>query len=120
MLMEHIFKNKNVLDKAYKLFFGTLTSGIRLDLINSLRKSPRTVSDLQKENKIEQTIVSHNLRRLKRCGFVDVKKEGKYRLYYLNKDTIEPLMRIIDKHMEKYCMRIVSHENSHNVIRNSL
>ncbi len=105
-LQSHVPKSK--LFKAYKLFFGTLTSKDRLLIINSLRNNSKTVTDLQKELKLEQTRVSHNLRRLKHCGFVEVKKRGKYRLYSLNKQTIGPLMRIIDKHMEKFCMKIIS------------
>jgi DNA-binding transcriptional ArsR family regulator len=99
---------KNKLFRAYKLFFGTLTSKDRLLIINSLRHKEKTVNDLQKELKLEQTRVSHNLRRLRNCGFVKVKQIGKYRLYSLNKKTILPLMRIIDKHMEEYCFKIIS------------
>ncbi|MFQ5474925.1 MAG: ArsR/SmtB family transcription factor [Candidatus Nanoarchaeia archaeon] len=96
------------MEKEYKLFFGTLTSSIRLALINSLRKGPKTVSELQKENGLEQTSASHNLRRLERCGFVNVKKKGRYRIYSLNKKTIKPLMEIIDRHMDEHCRRIVA------------
>ena len=105
--LQHIMPESKLL-KAYKLFFGTLTSKDRLLIINSLRKGPKTVSTLQKELKLEQTRMSHNLRRLKRCGFVEVQQVGKYRHYSLNKQTITPLMSIIDQHMEEFCMKIVS------------
>ena len=98
-------KDKNML-KAYKLFFGTLTSNDRLMIINSLRKQSKTVGELQKELKLEQTRVSHNLKRLKKCGFVDVKIDGKYRIYKLNEQTIKPLMNLIDNHMKNYCLKI--------------
>ena len=98
-------KDKNML-KAYKLFFGTLTSNDRLMIINSLRKQSKTVGELQKELKLEQTRVSHNLKRLKKCGFVDVKIDGKYRIYKLNERTIKPLMNLIDNHMKNYCLKI--------------
>jgi len=99
---------KEKADKAYRLFFGTLTSKIRLDIINLLRKGPKTVSDILEEVKLEQSVVSHNLRRLKKCGFVDVKKKGKFREYHLNKRTIRPLMETIDRHMAEHCMKIIS------------
>ena len=106
---EHSHKiTKEEKEKAYRLFFGTLTSRIRLDIINCLRKGPKTVSDLQEENDLEQTVVSHNLRRLERCGFVRSEKEGKFRVYSLNKKTIENLMKIIDAHMAEYCVHIIS------------
>jgi len=94
--------------EAYKLFFGTLTSNHRLRIINELRKKPMNVSELIVKLKLEQTVISHNLRRLRSCGFVNIEKKGKYRLYSLNQDTIAPLMKIIDKHMNKFCLHIVS------------
>lgn len=111
MINKYIYKNKiseKMLYKAYKLFFGTLTSDHRLRIINELRKKPMNVSELLKKLKLEQTVVSHHLKRLKSCGFVNIEKRGKYRLYSLNKDTIVQLMKIIDKHMGKFCMHIVS------------
>ncbi len=106
--------NKNMSEKllyqAYKLFFGTLTSQSRLKIINFLRKAPMNVSEIQNALKLEQTIVSHDLQRLKKCGFVSVEKKGKYRYYSLNKKTIKPLMSIIDNHMKEFCLRIVSHK----------
>ncbi len=93
--------------QAYKLFFGTLTSHSRLRIINLLRKSPKNVSQIQSQLKLERTNLSHDLQRLKKCGFVNVEKQGKFRDYSLNEETIEPLMVIIDKHMGKYCKNVV-------------
>lgn len=94
--------------KAYKLFFGTLTSQSRLKILNLLRKGPKNVSEIQHKLKLERTIISHDLQRLKKCGFVFVEKKGKYRYYSLNEKTIAPLMIIIDKHMDKYCKKIIA------------
>jgi len=97
---------------AYKLFFGTLTSKDRLLILNMLRKGPRTVNALQKSLQMEQTRVSHNLQRLRSCGFVEVEQKGKNRFYSLNKKTIAPIMDSIGRHMEQYCLKIVSrHEH---------
>ncbi len=98
--------SKDRLYPAYKLFFSTLTSNSRLRIINLLRKGSMNVSEIQNKLKLEQTIVSHDLQRLKRCGFVIAEKKGKYRYYSLNKKTIKPLMSIIDKHMKEYCEKI--------------
>lgn len=114
MTHENIHRNCNIsekmLFKAYKLFFGTLISNHRLRIIAELRKRPMNVSELIDKLKLEQTVISHNLRRLKRCGFVNIEKKGKCRIYSLNKDTIAPLMKIIDKHMGKFCVHIVSND----------
>lgn len=93
--------------QAYKLFFGTLTSQSRLRIINLLRKGPKNVSQIQYQLKLERTNLSHDLQRLKKCGFVNVEKKGKFRDYSLNEETIEPLMILIDKHMDNYCKKVV-------------
>ncbi len=93
---------------AYKLFFGTLVSGSRLKIINLLRKGKKNVSEIIKETKSEQTVVSHDLKRLKNCGFVKSEIKGKYRYYRLNNKTIKPLIELIDKHMAGHCIHILN------------
>ncbi|MFA4952780.1 MAG: metalloregulator ArsR/SmtB family transcription factor [Candidatus Pacearchaeota archaeon] len=92
---------------AYKIFFGTLVSESRLKIINLLRKGRKNVSEIIKELDMEQTGVSHDLSRLKKCGFVINEKSGRYIYYKLNKKTIKPLMNLIDKHMSQYCIHIL-------------
>ncbi len=92
---------------AYKIFFGTLVSESRLRIINVLRKGKKNVSGIIKELKMDQTSVSHNLSRLKQCGFVDSKRNGKFVYYELNEKTINPLMDLIDKHMSRHCLHIL-------------
>ena len=92
---------------AYKLFFGTLVSEPRLKIINFLRKGKKNVSEIIEELKMDQTIISHSLARLKQHGFVKSETEGKFRYYKLNEETIRPLMEIIEKHMSQYCIHIL-------------
>src|SRR3989338_5854808 len=80
---------------AYKLFFGTLFSETRLKIINLLRKRRLNVSEIAQELDIDQTIVSHNLTRLKQHGFVVSETDGKFRYYKLNEETINPIMSLI-------------------------
>jgi DNA-binding transcriptional ArsR family regulator len=94
-------------DPAYKLFFGSLANKNRLKIINTLRKSKKCVNEICQATNFEQTMVSHNLKRLERCGMVFVKQEGKHRYYSLNQETIKPLLEMIDAHMKKYCCKIV-------------
>lgn len=100
------FRNEEVYD-AYKVFFGTLVSEPRIKMINLLRKGEKSVSEIVSELKMDQTSVSHNLARLKKCGFVDVEVKGKFRYYKLNRTTIKPLMDLIDKHMNLHCIHIL-------------
>ena len=93
--------------EAYKIFFGTLVSESRLRIINLLRQGEKSVSEIVGTLKIPQPAVSHDLRRLKKCGFVKVKTAKNFRHYSLNHRTIEPLMGLIDNHMAEYCIHIL-------------
>ena len=95
---------------AYRLFFGTMVSSPRLRIINLLRNGKKNVSEIIGELKMSQTAVSHDLARLKRCGFVKSAVKGKYRYYELNKETIKPLMSLIDRHMSQYCIHIINNK----------
>ncbi len=99
-----------MLEKAYKIFFGTLANNNRLMIINLLRKGTKCVHEICKELNFNQTTVSHNLKRLLRCGFVFVEQKGKHRYYSLNRKTIKPLMELIDSHMHEYCEKIARGE----------
>ncbi|MEK6853024.1 MAG: metalloregulator ArsR/SmtB family transcription factor, partial [Nanoarchaeota archaeon] len=90
-----------------KVFFSSLVSESRLRIINLLRHGRKNVGEIMSELKMDQTAVSHDLARLKRCGFVIVEVDGKYRYYKLNDLTIGPLISLIDKHMKEYCVHIV-------------
>lgn len=92
---------------AYKIFFGTMVSEQRLKIIKLLVKGKKNVSEIIKELKADQTSVSHDLARLKKCGFVEVKTDGRYRYYKLNEKTIRPLMGLIELHMSRYCIHIL-------------
>lgn len=100
------FEEKDVYD-AYKIFFGTLVSEPRLKILNLLKKEKKSVSEIIHELKMDQTSVSHNLARLKKCGFVNVEVKGKFRYYKLNEKTIKPLMNLIDNHMSQHCIHIL-------------
>ena len=51
----------------------------------------------------EQSMVSHNLRPLTRCKFVSRKREGKNNVYYLNHETLDPILDSVTTHATKYC-----------------
>lgn len=92
---------------AYKIFFGTLVSESRLKIINLLREGKKNVGEIVDSLKMDQTSVSHDLARLKKCGFVSSSIEGKFRHYSLNEKTIAPLMKLIDEHMGQHCIHIL-------------
>ena len=85
------------------MFFETLSTKLRWKILEVLRKKPRSVNEISKEVKEDQSKVSHNLKKLKDCHFIKVKKKGKERVYSLNEETIAPLLKLVDKHVKKYC-----------------
>ena len=100
-------------NKSYKRFFITLANNNRLKIIHFLQKQgSKNVSDIVEGAKLEQTLVSHNLKRLLECHFVEVEQSGKERVYSLNKKTIQPLLALMDRHVNSYCVncKVGEHE----------
>jgi len=95
-----------MLKETSNIFFGTLNNKYRFKIITALRNKPKNVTEICKALNMNQTTVSHNLARLKRCGFVFVKNKGKERIYSLNSKTIKPLMKLIDEHIGTYCKKL--------------
>lgn len=91
---------------SYNLFFDSFSNKTRMKIIESLISGPKSVTEICTFTKEEQSKVSHNLRRLKECNFLDVKKNGKQRIYSLNKDTVVPILKLVDKHVHKYCKEV--------------
>jgi Predicted transcriptional regulators len=92
----------------YKLFIKVFGSPVRLKILNSLKSSPKSVQEICKELNLEQSLVSHNLKCLLDCGFVNNKREGKRVIYSINESIVFPLFELIDKHIEKYKDKLIS------------
>jgi len=88
---------------TYHFFFRNLANPIKINIISFLKEKESSVGELSKELKIEQSKLSHALRSLKCCNIVDFKQKGKQRIYFLNKDTILPMLKLIDKHEKTFC-----------------
>lgn len=85
------------------LFFRTLASRLKVGIITALKERPKSVNELAFELGEERSKLSHGLRVLKRCRFVYSRKEGRKRVYSLNEDTIVPLLKLVERHVRKYC-----------------
>ena len=90
-------------NSTYHIFFNNLANPLRIKIVTSLKDKEKNVTELSKELKVEQSKVSHALRNLKSCKIVDVKQKGKERIYSLNKKTIVPMLKLIDKHAKSFC-----------------
>lgn len=87
----------------YYIFFGNLANPLRIEILTQLKKRPSSVLELAKTLKVEQSKLSHALTSLRHCSIVIVKQQGKKRIYELNKETILPMLEIIDRHENKFC-----------------
>lgn len=95
--------NNNSNASTYHLFFRNLANPLKIKIILELKKKDMNVSDLSRELDFEQSKVSHALILLKRCNIVKVNRNGKERVYSLNKKTIIPMLNLIDEHSQHFC-----------------
>ncbi len=93
-------------DRPHQFFFETLGNETRWDIVQCLRTRPYRATAIAKELAVEQSLVSHHLKRLETCGFVQVKTNGTQRVYSLNEQTIGPLLKLVDKHVNRFCKKI--------------
>lgn len=89
--------------KSYETFFINFANKTKLNIIMSLRNGPLNVKTITKRVNEEQSAVSHNLRKLNDCHILDVRKIGKERVYSLSKDTITPILKLVEAHVTKNC-----------------
>ena len=87
---------------TYHIFFSKLSNQLRINIISSLDKEPKSVSQLSKELNIEQSKLSHALRELRECNIIKFEQKGKKRIYSLS-ETIIPILRLIDCHGKTCC-----------------
>ncbi len=93
-------------DLSYKLFFKALSNKTRFEIIKLLRKGSKHVSNICKELGFEQSRVSHNLKCLVDCGFVNAKWNGKNKVYSLDEEYIVPILNNINAHIRHYNKRL--------------
>ena len=107
-----IFMSLESLVKPYALFFQALSNPVRMAIVNFLRekRTSLTVTEICQELNLEQTHVSHALRCLTFCGLVEFTRDGKSKLYSLNKETVLPLLRLVDAHIEKFASNLYTCE----------
>ena len=89
---------------SYKEFFATLSGESRLAILEYLKDGDaKSVSEIAKGTGQEQSAVSHNLGKLLNCQCVHVEVRGKNRYYSLNSETIAPLLKLADQHIQNFC-----------------
>ncbi len=89
--------------QSYNIFFSNLANPLKIGIILSLREKEKNVTEIVKDLVVEQSKISHALQSLKCCNIVNMKQKGKERVYSLNKDTIVPMLELINKHAFVHC-----------------
>jgi ArsR family transcriptional regulator len=84
-------------------FFKVISNKTRWQIINTLYNSDKCVTEICEDTNEEQSKISHNLKILAECNIVFNKRDGKNKIYSLNKETIRPILNILEKHMTTYC-----------------
>lgn len=87
----------------YEGFFKNLGNKTRFKIVKTLRENPKSVTQIVEDIDMEQSAVSHHLKKLKECRLIKSKKEGKKRIYSLSK-TVEPALKAAEQHKIKYCL----------------
>jgi DNA-binding transcriptional ArsR family regulator len=101
--IKSVVKLKKVLNQTCYKFFSCLSNPTRLATIEMLIEKPMSVNEIATALGEEQSMISHNLKPLLDCNFIQNSRDGKKRVYSLNKETIESLFKIVRNHAKKYC-----------------
>ncbi len=94
---------KGISTMCYR-FFSALSNPTRLAIIETLHEQPKSVNQIVNELGQEQSMISHNLKSLSQCHFVEARREGKKRVYNINHETLDPLVKLVENHFNKFCM----------------
>ena len=106
LVMPQILALKSTDINALALLFQALANESRLSIINLLRTGSKNVGEMSRTLGLEQTVVSHGLRCLTFCGLVTGERVGKTRIYSLNPETVEPILRLADRHVSNYAANL--------------
>ncbi|MEK6833302.1 MAG: metalloregulator ArsR/SmtB family transcription factor [Nanoarchaeota archaeon] len=90
-------------NSAYHIFFTNLANPLKIEIISALKEKGSSVGELSEKLKVEQSKISHALALLKKCKIVRMEQNGKKRIYSLNKETIIPMLKLIDEHSKSFC-----------------
>jgi len=89
--------------KSFDLFFQNFSNKTKLDIILVLKEKPLSVMEISEELKQEQSKISHSLKKLIQCNILRVEQQGKQRIYTLNKETVLPMLKLVETHVKHFC-----------------
>ena len=69
----------------------------------ALERGERCVCEIMEELKKEQSLISHHLQNLRKCGLIRRRREGKKIMYRLADPSILGLLANVEKLANKFC-----------------
>jgi DNA-binding transcriptional ArsR family regulator len=75
----------------------------RLEILQLLREGEKCVRDMLERINQEQSLVSHHLQEMRKCGLVKTRREGKKVIYSLSDDSIVKLLDDVELISKKFC-----------------
>jgi len=89
-------------DKQLRLL-KCVADGTRIQILLILKNGERCVCEIMKNLNKEQSLISHHLQALRRCGLIKRRREGKKIMYRLVDPSISKLLVDIEKLSDKLC-----------------
>jgi|GEM_PF-265390 len=72
---------------------------VRLKIIRLLTRGERCVCELMEELDLSQAAISHHLRILRQAGFLQVRREGRWGYYSLEKEGFNQLSQLLQREL---------------------
>ena len=93
-----------MISSSYNNFFMNFATQSKFDIMMALKDGPLNVTGIAKKVGDEQSAVSHNLTKMAKCHILNVKRDGKQRIYSLNEETVLPILKIVEGHVKRCCL----------------
>ena len=90
------------IDKQLRLL-KCIADETRFQILLTLKKGERCVCEIIKELGKEQSLISHHLQALRKCGLIRRRREGKKIMYRLADPSILGLLTNVEKLANKFC-----------------
>lgn len=87
--------------KTTELFLGAIRNKNRFAVLQILFDKSLSVNELSEKLGIEQSLLSHHLKCLLNCRLIEIRKDGRRRVYSLDKGA-SPIINAIKNHIQKY------------------
>lgn len=84
-------------------FLKCISDKTRLEILHLLKKGERCVYDIVNETKLEQSLISHHLQEMRKCGIVRTRREGRKIIYRLANDSIIKFLDEVKILSRKFC-----------------